>query len=160
MFTHARSRHVCRICYYSSTTAGWFLLSSLHLLLLDSTDSAIFYNLSCLVDGRYGISIFNNLLRYRSTRIWVETLINVLASVKLLLMLWIDRAAILTSVGITSNKTTRISKTLVNLVSVIARWSLTLFNWWTHVRTETIPLTWNWSASSCTRSMLTLCLSD
>ena len=160
MFTYTRSCHVCRICYYASTTAGWFLLSSLHLLLLDSTDSAIFYNLSRLIDGRYGASIFNNLLRYRSTCIWIETLMNVLASVKLLLMLWIDRATILTSVSITSNKTTRVSKTLVNLVSVIARWSLTLFNWWTHVRTETIPLTWNWSASSCTRSMLTLCLSD
>ena len=73
-----------------------------------------------MVDRRYSACIFNNLLGNRSTCIWIETLMNVLASVKLLLMLRIDRTTILTSVGITRNKTTRVPETLVNLISIIA----------------------------------------
>ena len=120
MFTYSWGSHACRIRYHSPTSTSWLLLSSLYLLILDSTNSAIFHNFCCLIYRRNCFWIFYYFLRYCSTCVWVETLLNIFASIELMMMLRIDRATVLTSISITCNKATCVSETLVDLIPIVA----------------------------------------
>ena len=63
-------------------------------------------------------------------------MLDILASIQLLLVLGVDRTTILACISVTGHEAVCVLKALIDLIPCVTDGPLTLFDRWTHVRAE------------------------